>query len=57
MMKTYKMKTYKALTENEKEVKGELIYVGLIPYIEEKFEFGKNMVKVVPETIEEIEDD
>lgn len=56
-MKTYKMKTYKALTENEKEVKGELIYVGLIPYIEEKFEFGKNMVKVVPETIEEIEDD
>ena len=48
---------YQAETENGKKLKGELVYVGLVPYIEEKFEFGKNMVKVVPETIVEVEDD
>jgi hypothetical protein len=51
------LKIYQAKTENGKLVKGELIYVGLIPYIEEKFEFGKNMVKVVPESIQEVTND
>lgn len=51
------MMIYQAETENGKKLKGELVYVGLVPYIEEKFEFGKNMVKVVPETIVEVEDD
>lgn len=48
---------YKAETTNGKEVVGELIYEGLTPYIQQDFEFGMMMVKVVPDSIQEVEDD